>query len=82
MSYDLIVRQAGLIEEMMDDMMDDDEVDEEADEEVEKVMDELALDVISKTPNAPTQQAQKEPDVQEDELAKMHERFESLKQNT
>lgn len=70
----------------MDDMMDDDEVDEEADEEVDKVMDELALDVMDKTPNAPAQKtiAGKEPaaaEEEDEELAKMQERFESLKQN-
>jgi division protein CdvB (Snf7/Vps24/ESCRT-III family) len=70
-----------------EDMMDnDDEVEDEANEEVDKVMDELALDVLDKTPNAPANvragAAEAEPDVAEaedPEMRKMQERFDSLK---
>eukprot|EP01122_Echinamoeba_exundans_P013789 TRINITY_DN6077_c0_g1_i1.p1 TRINITY_DN6077_c0_g1~~TRINITY_DN6077_c0_g1_i1.p1 ORF type:complete len:143 (-),score=46.14 TRINITY_DN6077_c0_g1_i1:43-471(-) len=82
------MEKAGLIEEMIDDMMDnDDEVEDEANEEVDKVMDELALDVLDKTPNAPAnvragaaQEAEPEVAEEEDpEMRKMQERFDSLK---
>lgn len=68
------------------DMMDnDDEVEDEANEEVDKVMDELALDVLDKTPNAPAnarvaQAEEPEPEEAEDEeMRKMRERYDSLK---
>lgn len=69
-------------------MMDnDDEVEDEANEEVDKVMDELALDVLDKTPNAPANmkagQVVGEPaepvEAEDEEMRKMRERYDSLK---
>lgn len=68
-------------------MMDnDDEIEDEANEEVDKVMDELALDVFDKTPNAPVgtkagqqQEAVAEEEEEDEDMRKMRERYDSLK---
>jgi len=81
------MEKAGLIDEIVEETMDlaDDVEEEEAEEEVAKVLTELDLDLIEKTPGVTTKTkttASKEPVAQQEDAAdaELLERYQKMKE--